>query len=122
MRVAEGLSVLTGGTLTNSKGQQNEAQTYRQPASWMDCSGKIGRQTCGIAVFDHPQNPAYPTPWFTRNYGIFSPNYGLFQEEPIEITPTSPLHLRYRIYTHNGDVLEGKVQEAWETWIAEIGE
>lgn len=116
IRVADGLTVKSGGVLTNAEGKQNERGTYRQPSAWMDCSGKLGRISCGIAVFDHPQNPAFPTPWFTRDYGPFAPNYGFFQEDPIEITPEQPLRLRYRIYTHSGDVVEGGVKEAWEAY------
>lgn len=121
LRVAEGLAVKTGGTFTNAEGKKNERETYRQRSPWLDCSGKLGRLTCGIALFDHPQNPDYPTPWFTRDYGPFSPNYGLFQDEPIVIAPRKPLRLRYRIYTHTGDVTEGRVQEAWEKYVASEG-
>ncbi len=118
VRLAEGLAVKTGGTLTNAEGKQNERGTYKQRSPWLDCSGKLGRLACGIAVFDHPDNPDHPTPWFTRDYGTFAPNYGFFQEDPIVITPEEPLRLRYRIYTHAGDVQEGKVAEAWQTYAA----
>jgi hypothetical protein len=116
IRVAEGLAVKTGGTLTNAEGKTNERGTYKQRSPWLDCSGKLGRLACGIAVFDHPDNPDHPTPWFTRDYGPFSPNYGFFQEDPIVIAPRSPLRLRYRIYTHTGDVEQGRVAEAWEQY------
>ena len=116
VRVAEGLTVKTGGTLTNAEGKKNERGTYRQRSPWLDCSGKLGRLECGIAVFDHPKNPDHPTPWFTRDYGPFSPNYGFFQEDPIVISADTPLHLRYRIYTHNGDVETGEVEKTWEAY------
>ena len=117
IRVADGLTVNTGGTLTNAEGKKNERETYRQRSSWLDCSGKLGWRTCGIAVFDHPHNPDYPTRWFTRDYGPFSPNFGFFRSEPLVITPEAPLHLRYRIYTHSGDAIEGEVQAAWEEYL-----
>ncbi len=116
IRVAEGLAVKTGGTLTNADGKTNERGTYRQRSAWLDCSGKLGRLECGIAVFNHPDNPEHPTPWFTRDYGPFSPNYGFFREDPIVITPSEPLHLRYRVYTHSGDVEHGGVAEAWSDY------
>src|SRR5262249_19573147 len=62
IRVADGLSVKTGGTLNNAEGKTNERGTYRQRSPWLDCSGKLGRLICGIAVFDHPNNPDHPTP------------------------------------------------------------
>jgi hypothetical protein len=116
IRMAEGLTVRTGGTITNAEGRKNERETYRQRSPWIDCSGKLGRLACGLAIFDHPGNPDYPTPWFTRDYGPISPNYGFFQEDPIAIAPRKPLRLRYRVYTHSGDVAEGRVQEAWQAY------
>lgn len=116
VRVADGLSVRTGGTLTNAEGKKNERETFKLRSNWMDCSGKLGRLSCGIAVFDHPDNPNHPTHWFTRNYGPFSPNDAFFQEEPIVISQAHPLHLRYRIYTHSGDAAEGQVAEAYRLW------
>ena len=116
LRMAEGLTVKTGGAMLNSEGKSKERETYRQKAAWIDCSGKLGRLACGIALFDHPQNPDYPTRWFTRDYGTFSPNYAFFEDEPIVIEPEKPLRLRYRVFTHAGDAEAGGVRRAWETY------
>jgi len=116
IRVAEGLTPRTGGTMTNAEGKKNERETYRQRSPWLDCSGKLGRISCGIALFDHPQNIDHPTPWFTRDYGTFSPNYIFFADEPTVIAPHEPLRLRYRVFTHTGDAIEGRVAEAWEAY------
>jgi hypothetical protein len=105
----------------NSAGKRNERDTYRQKASWMDCSGKLGRLACGVALFDHPENPDYPSRWFTRDYGTFSPNYAFFEEEPLLIEPEKPLRLRYRVFTHSGDAEAGGVQQAWETYYGSSG-
>ncbi len=120
IRVAESLSPKGGGTLVNAQGKRNERQTYRQKSEWVDCSGKLGRTVCGIAVFDHPHNPDHPSYWFTRDYGPLSPNYGFFYADPIEITPNTPLHLRYRFYTHTGDAVEGNVQAAFDAYLREV--
>ena len=117
--MAEGLSVKTGGTITNAEGKQNERGTYRQRSPWLDCSGTLGRLTCGLAVFDHPENPDFPTPWFTRDYGPFSPNYGFFADEPIVLTPRKPLRLRYRVFTHTGDAEEAGVAAQFARYEAE---
>lgn len=120
VRVAEGLAVKSGGVITNAAGQRNEKGTYRQRSPWIDCSGQLGRLRCGIAIFDHPGNPAYPTPWFTRDYGPLSPNYGLFQEEPIVIAQRRPLRLRYRVYAHSGDVEEARVAAVFEEFLQSL--
>ncbi len=120
IRMAEAISVKNGGRITNAEGGINERGTYKKRSAWLDCSGRLGRQECGIAIFDHPGNPFFPTNWFTRDYGPIAPNYGFFQEDPIVITPDSPLRLRYRFYTHSGDVETGRVAEAWEAYRASV--
>ena len=120
VRIAEGITPKTGGKITNAEGGANERGTYKKRSAWVDCSGRLGRQDCGIAIFDHPENPHFPTNWFTRDYGPIAPNYGFFQEDPIRITPETPLRLRYRFYTHIGDVESGHVAEAWETYRAGV--
>ena len=115
LRTSEGLTVKTGGTLTNAEGKTNERGTYRVSSPWLDCSGTLGRQTCGIALFNHPDNPVDPTPWFARDYGSFSPNYGFFQGVPLLVTPETGLRLRYRVFVHagnaQGEKLEGKTSD-----------
>ncbi len=124
IRAAEGLTGRSGGQMKNSEGQTNESGTYRRSASWIDCSGRLGRHTAGIACFVHPHNRDYPSQWFTRDYGPFAPNSAFFQEEPVEITPERPLRRRYRIYTHSGDAAAGGVAAAWAEYLssAERGE
>ncbi len=120
VRVAESLSPRGGGTLRNAEGKQNERQTYRQRSAWVDCTGKLGRITCGLAMFDHPDNPEHPSFWFTRDYGPFSPNYGFFLSDPIEIAPQYPLRLRYRFFSHTGTAEEAGVAERWEEFVTSL--
>lgn len=116
IRPAEPLSVKGGGTLVNAEGKRSERETYKQRSNWIDCSGKLGRIECGIAIFNHPDNPEHPTSWFTRDYGPLSPNFGFFREDPLIITPDEPLQLAYRILIHIGNVTEGKVAEHWSNF------
>ncbi|HEV2474822.1 MAG TPA: PmoA family protein [Chthonomonadales bacterium] len=118
LRVNDGLAVKAGGAIVNAEGQRNERGTYRQRSPWIDCSGTLGRLTCGVAIFDNPRNPEFPTPWFTRDYGPVSPNYGFFQEDPIALGPRKPLRLRYRVFTHSGNAEEANVASVWEQYRA----
>ncbi len=122
LRIATDLTVKRGGTLTNAEGQQQAGakyNTYGKRSPFLDCSGgKLGRLVCGVAVFDHPGNPSHPPHWFTRDYGPVSPNEGFFQPDPISILPGEPLRLRYRIYSHSGDMVEGQVAAQWEAYRA----
>lgn len=117
VRVAEGISPKTGGALLNSEGGRNEKGTFRQRAAWLDCSGKLGKLECGIAVFDHPANPDSPTGWYARDYGPFAPNSALLQDEPTIIAPRRPLRLRYRVYVHSGDAAAARVAEVWQEYV-----
>ena len=40
----------------------------------MDLYGNIGEELISIVVCDHPKNPAYPTYWHARGYGLFAAN------------------------------------------------
>lgn len=43
-------------------------------ATWMKLSGKIEGKTVAIVIYDHPDNPGYPTHWHARGYGLFAAN------------------------------------------------
>ena len=60
IRVAEGITSKTGGKITNAEGGVNERGTYKKRSAWIDCSGRLGRQECGIAIFDHPRKSPLP--------------------------------------------------------------
>ena len=71
----------------------------------------------------HPSNPWYPSPWFTRDYGFMSPtpmywpeNGKNFHEERNKAP-----NLRYRVLVHSGDHLEAEIaQEFRKVQITEI--
>ena len=42
---------------------------FGKRADWIDYWGMIDGKTVGIAIFDHPANPRYPTWWMARGYG-----------------------------------------------------
>jgi hypothetical protein len=74
-RVAPSMSDgIKGGKskITSSSGATNEKTAREQPATWCDFSGPIDGKTYGIAEFDHPNNPGYPTPWHVRAFGLIT--------------------------------------------------
>ena len=60
--VAKGKAVNSGGISGKS--------VWGKRAEWVDYWGKIGKQTVGVAIFDHPSNPRHPTWWHARDYGL----------------------------------------------------
>lgn len=123
VRPARGIWVVNGGRIVNSAGGVNEAGTYGKEAEWVDYSGPVGPGGTwyGIAVFNHPGNPYHPAPWFTRDYGPFSPNFLLFTE-PVVIQPERPYALSYRIVAHKGDHAEADVAGKYRRYLTELNE
>lgn len=85
---------------------------------WADYSARFdgANRISGMSIFPNPLNPDYPPEWLLRNYGIFSmawPSVGEYAIEP----DGPPLVLRFRVWTHRGDVDEGKVNEAWQVYL-----
>ena len=75
----------------------------RERYYWSDLSARFGgsKEFSGIAIFDNPANPSYPTGWSNRFYGILGPSFTGIQ--PVTIKPGEPLVLRYRVWVHEGD-------------------
>jgi Methane oxygenase PmoA len=104
-RIAADLSVKNGGTMINAENLKNEAGTFGIKSAWLDFYGKRGTVTEGIAIMQHPSNPWYPSPWFTRDYGFMSPTpmYWPENDKDTYIRKASVLTLRYRVIVHEGD-------------------
>lgn len=43
-------------------------------APWMSLSGIVSGENINVTIFDHPDNPGYPTYWHARAYGLFAAN------------------------------------------------
>jgi hypothetical protein len=113
VRMAADLSVLNGGTMINAEGLEKEEKTFGKSSPWIDYSGKRGKGTEGLAILQHPTNPWYPSPWFTRDYGFMSPTPMFWPENGSELflKKGTVLKLRYRVIVHSGDYKEAKIAE-----------
>jgi hypothetical protein len=117
-RMAVDLSVKNGGTLINAEGLKSEKDTFGKNSPWIDFYGKRGEATEGLAIFQHPSNPWYPSPWFTRDYGFMSPTpmYWPANDKDTVMKKGTVLTLRYRVLVHSGDHNEAKIAEAFEKY------
>jgi hypothetical protein len=111
------LSVKSGGTLVNAQGQKSEKGTWGVPSPWCDYSGTRDGVTEGLAIFQHPGNRWYPTPWFTRDYGFFSPTpmYWL-ENDRLDLPQGQPLTLQYRVVVHTGNTQGAQIASLFETY------
>jgi hypothetical protein len=120
-RMAADLSVKNGGTMINAEGAKSEKDTFGKNSPWIDFYGKRGSAVEGLAIMQHPSNPWYPSPWFTRDYGFMSPTPMYWPEKGEEtfMTKGTVLNLRYRVLVHSGDHLQAKIAEVFEKYKGE---
>lgn len=111
VRMAADLSVKNGGFMVNAEGESGEKATFGKNSPWMDYFGKRGDIVEGIAILQHPSNPWYPSPWFTRDYGFFSPTpmYWPVNGEETIMKKGEALLLRYRVLVHGGNTEDAGV-------------
>jgi hypothetical protein len=115
------LAVINGGTLVNAEGQTGEKNTFGKRSPWMDYHGDRMGGTEGMAILQHPSNKWYPAPWFTRDYGFFSPTpmYWPENEKNIVLRKGEKINLRYRVIVHSGDHKEAGIAEEFEKFKSE---
>ncbi|NOS68981.1 MAG: PmoA family protein [Verrucomicrobia bacterium] len=99
------------GHIVNSEGVKDDA-TWGKRAKWCDYYGPVEGKTVGIAIFDHPSNPRYPTWWHVRDYGLFAANpFGQHDFESLKdktagnlvVASDKSITFRYGVYMHEGD-------------------
>jgi len=103
-RVVPELSVQSGGTLINAEGNTKEKGTFAAASPWCDYSGTRDGAAEGIAILQNPKNRWYPSRWFTRDYGFFSPTPMYWLEgDKLNLAKGEKLTLEYRVIVHTGD-------------------
>lgn len=117
-RIAPDLAVKNGGTIINADGDTGEKETFGKNSPWMDYYGKRGEITEGIAILQHPSNPWFPSPWFTRDYGFFSPTPFFWPPNGKNMTFSrgSAITLKYRIIIHSGTTSEADIAGQFEKY------
>ena len=120
-RMAPDLSVTGGGTMVSAEGDQGEkgdSGTFGKRSPWMDCYGERQGLTEGMAIMQHPSNMWYPSPWFTRDYGFFSPTpmYWPENDETTQFKKGDTLTLRYRVLVHSGDTKQAAIAQEFKLY------
>jgi len=116
-RMVPELSVKSGGMLINAQGDRSEKGTWGVPSPWCDYSGTRDGVIEGLAIFQHPSNRWYPAPWFTRDYGFFSPTpmYWL-ENDRLDLPQGQPLKLQYRVVVHTGNAQQARIAALFEDY------
>ncbi len=116
-RVVPELSVTSGGTLINAEGATSEKGTFNVASPWCDYSGTRNGITEGVAILQHPGNRWYPSPWFTRDYGFFSPTpMNWLEGDQLDLPKGQKLTLSYRVVVHTGDSKQAGISTVFDAY------
>ncbi len=117
-RMDPDLAVTNGGTMINAEGETGEKGTFGKASPWMDYFGERMGTIEGMAILQHPSNKWYPSTWFTRDYGFFSPTpmYWPENEKNTILKKGETIKLRYRVLVHSGDHKTAKIAEEFEKY------
>jgi Family of unknown function (DUF6807) len=114
------------GRMVNAQNKVGEKNVWGKRSEWVDYSGVIDGQPVGVAIFDYPGNPRYPTYWHARGYGLFATNiFGVHdftndksRDGSLTIQPGQPLRFRFRLLIHPGDTNSAGIRDAYARYAA----
>lgn len=120
-RMDPDLTPVFGGTMLSADGDKGEKGTFGKPSPWLACYGARDEKTVeGLAILQHPQNPGFPTPWFTRDYGFLSPTPMFWPADGKEtrIAKGEKLQLGYRVLVFLGTAETAGIGEVFKEYSA----
>lgn len=120
-RMTPELSAAAGGTLLCATGARGEKETAGQPAAWCDVSGTRFGLREGLAILESPKNRWYPSKWFTRDYGFFSPTPLEWLADGVRLARGETLELEYLVVVHAGDAADAGIAALFAGWADERG-
>jgi len=99
---------VSNGNYLTSEGNRGDS-AWGTRGRWCKVFGKIKDDSVSITIFDHVNNPNYPTFWHARGYGLFAANplgEKIFSNGKtvlnLKMKKTEKIIFRYRILIHNG--------------------
>lgn len=106
------------GEVVNVARQRNQ-QAEGKKAMWVDAGMAIeGREDWGhIAIFDHPQNPNFPTPWRVDNQLGIGPCLAIEGDWTIEKGETK--RLKHQIVAYTGELNDVAMTDLWMDYIGD---
>jgi len=122
IRTHPNLRIDRGAHAVNSNGTTGKP-IWGESAKWVHYSDRIDGTNVGVALFDHPSNPRYPTTWHARHYGLITANpfgYSFFKGEghngSMTVEAGDSVTFRYRFLFIRGDHDAANIPERFEQW------
>ena len=105
--------------ITTQVGPESSDSDLRK-YSWADFSAQFEEQDqySGTAIFQHPYNSDFPAGWCLRHYGFLGVAWpGI---EVVTLNPGETLDLRFRIWVHEGNAVQGRVEQAYHAYQGQL--
>jgi hypothetical protein len=114
------------GNYISSEGIEGEA-VWATRGRWMKLYGSVNGEKVAIIIFDHPNNPGYPTYWHARGYGLFAANtlgQKVFskgaEQMNFSIEKGESATFRYRLAVFSGDPSKEEIEKMAKEFAAKI--
>lgn len=106
------------GEIVNATGQKNK-DVEAQRAIWSDVGIMLeGRDDLAhIAIFDHPDNKAFPTPWRYDSQLGLGPSRQILGDW--EIAKGQTELIRYRLFIYTGALDSKELTRSWKDFVAQ---
>ncbi len=103
--------------ITNSEGDVGEDAAKGKRARWADLSGILDGKAVGVTIFDNPNNPRFPTTFYTldKGFGFISTSFSY--DEAYTIKAGYSLKLTYRVLVHSGDASSFDIEDEYEKYV-----
>ena len=115
------------GIYLSSEGKVGEKEAWGTRAKWMTLSGTVKGEDVVVGIFDHPNNPTYPTYWHARGYGLFAANpFGAKEftkgAKTLNYTlePGQKITLRFRILIHSGKLTKEQTETLYADFLKDV--
>jgi hypothetical protein len=126
IRLATSMTEDKGGRMVNAEGKETEKNVWGQRSPWVDYYGPVDGRTVGVAIFDNPGNPRYPTYWHARAYGLFAANiFGVrdftgdkTRDGSMTVERGQAIRFRYHVVIHEGDAIAAGIAEMYRQYAA----
>lgn len=106
------------GSYRNDSGIEG-GDVWSKRSKWMNLRGEIGGEKISLAMFDHPENPNYPSQWHARGYGLYAVNNigstvftdGKEKKSDVELPKGKSLTFNYRMVITSGEVSDSQMNK-----------
>jgi hypothetical protein len=125
IRLADIFTEKKGAKIVDANGRISMKNVWGKRSNWVDYTAEVEGERLGVAIFDNPQNPHYPTYWHARDYGLFSLNpFGqnsfdeTMPENKTKLASGQKLTFQWRVVIHPGDAASGDVADLYKRYLA----